>query len=215
MQRIFLLLLQVFLLACSTNMPVESTGKYAMLREGDLLFCIAVKGNAITDVTEGTENLNIDHLAIVHYRGNSPYALEAVRQGVVLTEIDSFMKRNSRNASLPLVLASRLRDTTGVSHSVSRALTHLGKPYDYNFMPDDDRIYCSELVQKSYVDVNGELIFKPIPMSFHDRNGRITDYWKAYYGRQGLQVPEGEPGSNPGDLSRRKELTVVYRFYKP
>lgn len=215
MQYLFLLLLQALLLACTTNTPHRTASKYAMLREGDLLFHIAAKGNAITDVTEGTEKLNIDHVAIAHYRGDSLYALEAVKQGVVLTDIDSFMKRNSRNASLPLVLACRLRDTTGVSHSVSRALTHLGKPYDYNFMPDDAHIYCSELVQKSYVNAKGKLIFKPIPMSFHDRNGRITDYWKAYYGQQGLRVPEGKQGSNPGDLSRRKELTVVYRFYKP
>lgn len=215
MQRIFPLLLQALLLACTTNTPHRTASRYTMLREGDLLFCINATGNAITDVTEGTEKLNIDHVAIAHYRGDSLYALEAVKQGVVLTKIDSFMKRNSRNASLPQVLACRLRDTTGVWRSVSRALTHLGKPYDYNFMPDDERIYCSELVQKSYVNAKGKLIFSPIPMSFHDRNGRITDYWKAYYGQQGLRVPEGKQGSNPGDLSRRKELTVVYRFYKP
>ena len=215
MQRIFPLLLQALLLACTTNTPHRTASRYTMLREGDLLFCINATGNAITDVTEGTEKLNIDHVAIAHYRGDSLYALEAVKQGVVLTKIDSFMKRNSRNASLPQVLACRLRDTTGVWCSVSRALTHLGKPYDYNFMPDDERIYCSELVQKSYVNAKGKLIFSPIPMSFHDRNGRITDYWKAYYGQQGLRVPEGKQGSNPGDLSRRKELTVVYRFYKP
>ena len=105
MQRIFPLLLQALLLACTTNTPHRTASRYTMLREGDLLFCINATGNAITDVTEGTEKLNIDHVAIAHYRGDSLYALEAVKQGVVLTKIDSFMKRNSRNASLPQVLA--------------------------------------------------------------------------------------------------------------
>lgn len=178
----------------------------SQLMEGDLLFCAKLSDNPITDVTQGIGGLKIDHVAIFHRVGESAYALEAVHKGVCLTPIDSFLARREQ------VLAARLRDTVGVAQSVDRALKFLGRPYDFNFMPDDSAMYCSELVQKCYRYKNGELVFKPIPMSFHDKTGKITRYWKDYYTRQGLQVPEGEPGSNPGDLSRSEAVVVIGRL---
>lgn len=173
------------------------------LREGDLLFCAQTNGNNITDVTQGVDGLKIDHVAILHRTENRTFALEAIHRGVCLTPIDSFINRRE------IVLAARLRDTVGVARSVERALKYLGKPYDFNFMPDDSAMYCSELVQKSYRHADGRLVFNPIPMSFHDKTGIVTPYWKDYYARQGLAVPEGEPGSNPGDLSRGNAVVIL------
>lgn len=178
-------------------------GGIASLREGDLLFCAKQNGNPITDVTQGVDGMKIDHVAIFHRVGGKLFALEAIHKGVCLTPIDSFMARRET------VVAARLKDTVGVALSVERALKYVGKPYDFNFMPDDSASYCSELVQKCYRYKNGELVFKPIPMSFHDKTGKITPYWKDYYSRQGLQVPEGEPGSNPGDLSRSGAIKII------
>ena len=173
------------------------------LCEGDLLFCAKEASNPITEVTQGVSGMKIDHVAIVHKRVNKTYALEAIHKGVTLTPMDSFMARRE------MVVAARLCDTLGVAQSVERALSFLGRPYDFNFMPSDSAFYCSELVQKNYRYSDGQLVFKPIAMSFHDKTGKITDYWKEYYGRQGLTVPEGEPGSNPGDLSRSKAIQIL------
>lgn len=173
------------------------------LCEGDLLFCAKEASNPITEVTQGVSGMKIDHVAIVHKQVNKTYALEAIHKGVTLTPMDSFMARRE------MVVAARLCDTLGVAQSVERALSFLGRPYDFNFMPSDSTFYCSELVQKNYRYSDGQLVFKPIAMSFHDKTGKITDYWKEYYGRQGLTVPEGEPGSNPGDLSRSKAIQIL------
>ena len=173
------------------------------LCEGDLLFCAKEASNPITEVTQGVSGMKIDHVAIVHKQVNKTYALEAIHKGVTLTPIDSFMARRET------VVAARLCDTLGVAQSVERALSFLGRPYDFNFMPSDSAFYCSELVQKNYRYSDGQLVFKPIAMSFHDKTGKITDYWKEYYGRQGLTVPEGEPGSNPGDLSRSRAIQIL------
>lgn len=173
------------------------------LCEGDLLFCAKEASNPITEVTQGVSGMKIDHVAIVHKQTNKTYALEAIHKGVTLTPMDSFMARRE------MVVAARLCDTLGVAQSVERALSFLGRPYDFNFMPSDSAFYCSELVQKNYRYSDGQLVFKPIAMSFHDKTGKITDYWKEYYGRQGLTVPEGEPGSNPGDLSRSKAIQIL------
>lgn len=187
---------------CVSAQRLERIG-LGSLCEGDLLFCAQEKGNNITDVTQGVGGMKIDHVAIFHRQGGRTFALEAIHSGVGLTPTDSFMARRE------VVLAARLRDTLGVARSVESALRFVGRPYDFNFMPDDSAFYCSELVQKCYRDSRGELVFKPIPMSFHDQSGRITPYWHDYYARQGLQVPEGEPGSNPGDLSRSAAICIL------
>ena len=49
-------------------------------------------------------------------------------------------------------------------------------------------------------------------MSVHDSTGVVTPYWKKYYERWHLKVPEGEPGSNPGNLSRSDKLTIIYKW---
>lgn len=188
---------------CATAMAqTDNTIDWRSLNEGDLLFCVAKEANNITDVTHGLDGRRIDHVAIFHREEGRAYALEAIHKGVSLTPIDSFIGRRQT------VIAAELKDTAGVAASVRRALGYLGRPYDFNFMPSDSAMYCSELVQKSYRDKDGDLVFKPIPMSFHDTTGRITDYWREYYSRQGLAVPEGEPGSNPGDLSRSDKIVV-------
>lgn len=201
-KTLFLWLTLLLSAVCVSAQRLEGVG-VGNLCEGDLLFCAQEKGNNITDVTQGVGGMKIDHVAIFHRQGGRTFALEAIHSGVGLTPIDSFMARREA------VLAARLKDTLGVARSVERALEFIGRPYDFNFMPDDSAFYCSELVQKCYRDSRGELVFKPIPMSFHDKSGRITPYWHDYYARQGLQVPEGEPGSNPGDLSRSAAICIL------
>lgn len=197
----------VFCLFFAASLQGVAQNMAAQLQEGDLLFCVSAQGNNITQVTQGVDDLAIDHVGIVHLRRDSVFVLEAIHQGVVLTPIDSFLVRRDS-----LVIATRLADTTGVASSVQRALQYLGRPYDFLFMPSNDAFYCSELVQKNYLDADGQLVFKPIPMSFHDKTGKVTQFWKDYYARKGLQVPEGCPGSNPGDLSRSPKLRFLFSF---
>lgn len=201
-KTLFLWLTLLLSAVCVSAQRLEGIG-LGSLCEGDLLFCAQEKGNNITDVTQGVGGMKIDHVAIFRRQDGRTFALEAIHSGVGLTPTDSFMARRE------IVLAARLRDTLGVARSVERALRFVGRPYDFNFMPDDSAFYCSELVQKCYRDSRGELVFKPIPMSFHDKSGLITPYWHDYYARQGLQVPEGEPGSNPGDLSRSASICIL------
>ena len=44
------------------------------------------------------------------------------------------------------------------------------------------------------------------------KTGKVTQFWKDYYARKGFQVPEGCPGSNPGDLSRSPKLRFLFSF---
>lgn len=165
------------------------------LRQGDLLFHVSAEDNAITSVTTGM----IDHVAICL---NSDSVIEAIGKGVVITPVDSVFAREDG-----YYLRGRVK---GVRHrrSVQNARKYLGRPYDRLFLPDQNAIYCSELVQLSYVDRKGYPVFERIPMSFHDASGRITSYWTEYYRAYDMDVPEGKPGTNPGELSKRKNVRL-------
>lgn len=167
-------------------------------RAGDLLFHVASKGNAITDVTPGM----IDHVAIVVSKDS---VIEAVGCGVKTTPIDSLRRQEGYYLIGKVIGAER-------KASINQARQYIGRAYDPLFLKDNEDIYCSELVQFSFVDNQGKTIFTPIPMSFHDATGNITEYWKTFYEKRGLDVPEGEPGTNPSELSQRENVKITGRL---
>lgn len=171
--------------------------------------------NAIASVTHGINQSNITHVAILHRQDGHTYALEASGQhGVWLNPINDFISHTEKTPEgLPMIIVGRLHDRSNINASVQKALTYLGRPYDDLYSPTDSAIYCSELVQLSYTDNTGRHVFPQQPMSFHDSTGKVTPFWTEYYQRRGLDVPEGEPGTNPGGISRSEALRVVYSFY--
>lgn len=213
--------LLVVVLGCSDERVSVSD-----LRGGDLLFVVNGQGNNITDVTDGVDGLGIDHIAVFS-DGN---VVEAIPEyGVVENPLDSFLIRLSDRES---VLVGRI-EGVDVEESVANARKFLGRPYDDIFMPSDSAIYCSELVQKSFVFKDGlkerdqnvkevdskatgsgtkHFVFGTIPMSFHDSTGNVTEFWTKFYSARGLAVPEGEPGTNPGQLSRDHNVKILGRL---
>lgn len=170
------------------------------LRTGDLLFHVADRGNAITDVTPAMT----DHVAIYAGHGMAVEAYPGL--GVALTPVDTLLRRSAGHYAVARV------DGAARRQSVANACTYIGLPYDFLFLPGTEAIYCSELVQLSFVDRHGHPIFGTIPMSFHDASGHITPFWQQFYQRHGLPVPEGAPGTNPGELSQRPQVKVKKRL---
>lgn len=189
-------------IACLTVI-IMSCGQTNDVLDGDLLFCIADEDNEITDVTQGIDGMKIEHVGIYYNKS----VIEATKsKGVCVTPIDSFIRHN-----VGRVIVGRV-ESADIRLSIENVLKYKGLPYDTLFMPDDRAMYCSELVQKSYVRSDSTLIFSPIPMSFHDDSGNITPFWTDFYKQRGMDVPEGMPGSNPGELSRRKSVRIIRRW---
>lgn len=202
----------ILLTGCSAESIQEENISLQNLHEGDLMFVVKEESNPITDATQGIDGLKIDHVAIFHHTDSTDYALEAISKGVVLTPLAKFLERTKGKEGKPLVAVGRVIADCDMRASMKRALNYLGRPYDHFYMPDDKEIYCSELVQKSYIDHRGHYVFPTIPMSFHDENGKILDFWIQFYSFYHREVPEGEPGTNPGQLSRDKAIKVAYDF---
>ncbi len=193
----------ILLLACALGVNAQQ-----QVLEGDLLFAYSsTTGRAISDATvHDSTALPIYHVAIATWIGDKLYALEAIDEGVVLTPYDKFQERSTSKGGM---LIGRLHDRSGVDQSVSNAMEHLGKPYDDLYMIDTQEIYCSELVQLSYVNGKGQRLFPLINMSFHDAQGRILDYWREHYAKHGMAVPEGALGTNPAQIANDPAIEII------
>ena len=188
MRKISYVLLLFLLTSCSTLQP------------GDLLFHVVEQDNVITAVTPGM----IDHVAIVISKDS---VIEAVGQGVKTTPIDSLRLQSG------YYLIGKVKGIDR-KQSLQNARQYLGHSYDHLFLADNEAIYCSELVQLSFVNDKGEALFTCIPMSFHDASGNILSYWTQFYARYQMDVPEGQPGTNPGELSQRSNIRLAGRIKK-
>ncbi len=191
---------------CVLVYAFDGEQRFADIAEGDLLFILPAAPNDIT-ITTGTADLAADHVAICHRIGGQRgplYLIEAIPSaGVTLTPVDSLL---SREPDVTLLVGSVAGLNTAAS--VEHALRFIGRPYDHLFLPSDSAIYCSELVQRTFVDTGGAAVFPTIPMSFHDATGRVTDNWRQHYARHGLDVPEGQPGTNPTQLATHPAVTL-------
>ena len=84
---------------------------------------------------------------------------------------------------------------------------YLGRPYDYRYQLDDERIYCSELIYKSFRDAtNGQQL------------GELRKFGEMNWGPyetlirqiEGGTVPINREMITPRDLARAKQLKAVF-----
>ena len=182
------------------------------LRPGDLLFQDLDCGplcDAIEKVTEGAGGKDFSHVGMVVPSGDSLAVMEAIGGQVQRNGVGKFLKRS------PKVAVGRLKPRW---HKLALGATiaasaMLGVPYDDAFLPDNGRLYCSELVALAYQAANkGQPFFISPPMTFIDPDtGDFFPAWTDYYRDLNLDIPEGIPGCNPGGLSRDKKMSIIWQ----
>lgn len=188
------------------------------LHNGDLLFQ-DLAGNgaaAIEAVTPGFNGAEVSHVAIYLLVGTIDYVVEAFPPEVRLTPLRVFLRRARDQLDRPRVFVGRLKAQHAylIPGAIEKAISLRGLPYDRVYLTGEDAYYCSELVVDSFKHANGGVeFFAEHPMSFRDAaTGAVLEYWIAYYRYFGLTVPDGEPGSNPGNLSLSDKIVVVHRY---
>lgn len=190
------------------------------LKPGDLLFQDVDCGglcDAIEKVTTGYAGANFSHVGIAAKGADGGIVvIEAVSGGVEVTELEGFLGRSSDADGRPKVIVGRL---TGpyrhlIRPAIEEALALKGKPYDKVFAIDNGAYYCSELVYDVFLRANdNNPVFALQPMTFKDPDtGAILSVWEDYFSKLGVAVPEGQPGINPGGISRSAILTVVHKY---
>ncbi|MBO4984894.1 MAG: hypothetical protein J6C87_04540 [Bacteroides sp.] len=180
------------------------------LRSGDLVFQVSAgseMGEAITDAT-AADSISYDHVGIVFIENGKTFVIEATpEQGVVLTAWEDFAGQADG-------VVMRLRQPFDVERTIARAKSHLGEAYDWSYLPDNGKMYCSELVYESYRTADGKPIFTARPMNFRNADGEMPAFWTDLFSRLGEPIPEGVPGTNPNDMAREASLEVVYQYVK-
>ncbi|HPC36241.1 MAG TPA: YiiX/YebB-like N1pC/P60 family cysteine hydrolase [Candidatus Marinimicrobia bacterium] len=218
---IFILTIGLFATLCSKKQS-ETTGEF-IPQVGDLLFQ-DLDGSpfyeAIEAVTKGYQGANLSHIGIVTKDSSGNLVvLEAILAGVTLTPFAEFLSRSYDTQNHPKVLVGRLKSKYRhqIQPALQRALKLLGKPYDNVFDIENKAYYCSEVIYYAFLEsTDSQPLFELKPMTFVDpKTGATFPVWQEYFAELGVTIPEGEPGINPGDISRSKAIDIVHNYGIP
>ena len=215
--------IRIILLAALAAMTLFASCKKAeedRLKTGDLVFVglpldysldEGTMDEAISTATGNPDELNLIHVAIAEVSADTTWIIDAtIKHGVDRHPLDTFLTDFTlKDGSYPTFIIKRLKDPSSAEAFVENAKKFLGLPYDVHFMPDNDSLYCSELVRDSYVGKDGNPVFDTVPMNFKGPDGEFPIYWTQLFGLLGQSIPQDVPGTNPQDMSQSKELETV------
>lgn len=215
----FLLLLIVGIFACQPTPHKSDKAAGFTYQDGDLVFQDADCGSfceAIGKVTQSYGGKRFSHVGLIKIEDTSVYVLEAVGKGVLKTPISAFLQKSLNEKGKPKVMVGRPVQALQqfIPKAIESAESRLGKTYDEVFDIQNDSYYCSELIYFAFKEASGQELFKLEPMTFCDPATKKTfGVWEEYYKSLGQPIPEGQPGLNPGGISRSKLIEIVHSYY--
>jgi len=168
---------------------------------GDVIFQSLPRSRLVTAI-EGVTESPYSHCGIVVQRNGYWFVLEAYRC-VEFTPLDAFILRG-RNGGF--VVYRPTEEYQQIMPEIIRcAIQYLGRPYDIRYQMDDEKIYCSELIYKSFKDATGDEFGELI--RFGDMN------WEPY--RATIEYINGSVPLNrriitPKNLAGAKQLQRVF-----
>lgn len=207
--------LSVFL---ALMLPAACGGEYAP-RTGDLLFqCTKSEqmSDAIVAATQRGTDVTFTHVGIVEAAMEGVFVIEATDTSVRRTPLADFLARSARRGGEPIAAVGRLRgaDEATRDRILQRAHARLGLPYDNEFLPDNGKLYCSELVWECCVAADEQThLLDSYPMTFRAADGQLPAYWAEHFAALGMPVPEGVAGTNPNDMAHDPAVEIVWRYY--
>lgn len=193
------------------------------LEPGDILFQDSDCGSfcdAIEKVTFGIGGSKFSHVGMVVPKGeNDLIVVEAVTAGVVETSLDRFFARSFDENKKSKVVVARIKKEYKnlIPNAIDFSKTKLSLPYDDVFDISNNKYYCSELIYESFKYANdNKPIFELQKMTYKDPDTNSTfPIWEDYFQKLNVPIPEGEPGLNPGGMSKSSYIEIVHFYGKP
>lgn len=181
------------------------------LQNGDLLFVTAKStglSGAINKVTQKQKNASFDHIGILERNNGKLYVLHAApKGGSQKQQLKDFLKDQSDDGQAVVVYRLKSEYQHAIPSAIEKANSMLGKPYNFNYILDENSYYCSDYIERAFRENH---IFKLEPMTFIDpATGKTNTFWEDFYRKKNLKVPEGEPGCNPNGLAASEKLQRI------
>lgn len=202
----------ISLIGCTTESKVSQHG----LKEGDLLFQDLNCGDlcdAIEAVTTGVNGKDFSHCAMVVKVNDTLKVVEAIGSQVQINSVEAFFKRSDDTSEVKNITVGRLKPDyrSLIKDASAFAIEQVGQPYDEIYLMDNGKWYCSEVLYESYKEASGDNSFFHLnPMTFKDPNSKdFFPAWVTYYQELNEEIPEGEPGLNPGSISRSGKIEII------
>lgn len=180
------------------------------LQTGDLIFqnisCGAMC-EAINAVTEGFEGRDFNHMGMVISQNDNIFILEASGEEVKLTPWEKFVAYTEK----PMYAGRLLPEHQHlIDDAVTYGLQQIGMPYDNDFLYDNGKYYCSELIYDCFLYANdNQPFFQLFPMTYKEPDSdEFFPVWVEHFEQQGIDIPEGLPGCNPGGMSLDKKIEL-------
>ena len=205
-----LFLLSFFFISTSEAQETLSYHNLA-LQTGDLIF-VGAKADqlsgAINRVTQRQENASFDHVGLLEISDKTVFVLHASpKKGSVREPLDSLSLESARKGKQLAIYRLSEEAQPSIPPAITKAKSLLGKPYNWSYVLNDTSLYCSDFVERAFREAE---LFKLEPMTFKNpETGETDSFWKEFYQKLGMDVPEGQPGCNPNGLAASEWLIKV------
>lgn len=188
-------------LLATTALAEREFGGYEP-KAGDVVFQ-ALGNSPLIDMIEGCTKSGYSHCGLVAQKDGKWVVIEAIGP-VREIPLGDWIQQGRKDG----FAAYRLKAPFAAKADafVKAAYTFLGKPYDIRYRLDDEKIYCSELVWKSFRKATGEDLGKLMKLKELD--------WKPYVALikqlENGDVPLEREIITPVAVARAKQLERVY-----
>ena len=205
--RFSILLILLYFSINSTAQKIQ----YTSLKAGDIIFQNLDCGptcDAIEAVTTSYKKMSFSHIGLIVKQNDSLKVIEAIGSKVQYTDLYKFMSRTKNAHAIARPKANKKFD---LQKALAFANAQIGVPYDDEFIYNNNKYYCSELIYDAFMNGNNNKPFFVLePMTFKPLGSdTYFQVWTDYYAKLKMPVPEGEPGINPGGISRSKRIRYL------
>ena len=96
-------------------------------------------------------------------------------------------------------------------NAIGFSMLQMGVPYDDEYVYNNGSYYCSELVYDAFMFANGGKPFFELQPMTYKQPGTDSFFpaWVDYYRSINKNIPEGQPGCNPGGISLSDKIDIV------
>lgn len=201
---VFFFSILFFVLSCKNS---QNLG----LKNGDLLFVTAKESGlsgAINNVTQKQKNASFDHIGILQKDKMGVFVLHAAPKGGSQKQsLNEFLKDQANDGQKVVLYRLKPQFQKNIPDAIEKANSMLGKPYNFNYILNDNSYYCSDYIERAF---RKDKIFTLEPMTFIDpKTGKTNMFWEEFYAKKNLKVPEGELGCNPNGLADSDKIERV------